>query len=227
MCLFGWEILVSLLLALYELGRNWDVNVSKVERLKDIERPVYYSTPTGLEIFSSFRGDMTYGSQISGYCVVVVESVIGFLYAVACGAWSSYLCTDDIPQEFSKGLVFSPHTQPGWNFRFESVRNVNALSIPSVSHLLPRPSHTHTHRGLVVDSHPSFGYFFSKDGERDTLYEIHPQSCYAVIIFDPEPKRKLSKPLDTSRGNCQKGGKNWSFQSEHILNVSIGFDRSG
>jgi hypothetical protein len=171
MCLFGWEILVSLLLALYELGRNWDVNVSKVERLKDIERPVYYSTPTGLEIFSSFRGDMTYGSQISGYCVVVVESVIGFLYAVACGAWSSYLCTDDIPQEFSKGLVFSPHTQPGWNFRFESVRNVNALSIPSVSHLLPRPSHTHTHRGLVVDSHPSFGYFFSKDGTEEEIVQ--------------------------------------------------------
>jgi hypothetical protein len=51
---------------------------------------------------------MTYGSQISGYCVEVVESVIGFLYAVACGAKPSYLCTDDISQEFSKGLVFSP-----------------------------------------------------------------------------------------------------------------------
>jgi hypothetical protein len=146
MCLFGWEILVSLLLALYELGRNWDVNVSKVERLKDIERPVYYSTPTGLEIFSSFRGDMTYGSQISGYCVVVVESVIGFLYAVACGAWSSYLCTDDISQEFSKGLVFSlPTTELKLSIWVGSKceRPVDPVGIAFTAPAFP---HTHTQR---------------------------------------------------------------------------------
>lgn len=164
----------------------------------------------GWKYFQVLRGG--YDIWITDFRLLCSSSRVSNWLFVRCGLWGLIelsMHRRHITRVFKRSRFLPPHTTELklsiW-VGSKCERPVDPVGIAFTAPAFP-PT------GLVVDSHPSFGYFFSKDGERDTLYEIHPQSCYAVIIFVLEPKRKLSKPLDTSRGNCQKGGKNWSFQS--------------